>query len=558
MGHLTIYPARCIRTMDDDRPTAEVVGVLDGRIAGVGTWADLAPWMAAHEHTVDERFADDVLMPGFIDPHLHPLLPAVLTQMPFIAPDPWSLPNGEFPAAPTPEEYWRLLGEHVAAHDADEGPFFTWGYHQLFHGTITRRELDERLPRDVPVALWHRSFHEVVLNSAALEWAGLTTVEALPDEPLLRASVDLDTGHFWERGMQAVQATVAGRFMQLDRLAAGLATFVEMVHRGGVTTVADMGTGLFLAPEAEAAAFVGLLEKPETPFRMLLTPVETWFVVDGTSPDDAVARVQALEATGGEKVFFDRHLKLMIDGAFYSQAFQLSDPGYIDGHAGEWMVPPDVTGAMARAFWNAGYQLHAHVNGDQGAQVCLDLLQGLLDEHPRVDHRFTMEHWGYSTEEQARRLAVLGGQVSGQPYYVYMLGDKYSESGLGPDRAHLMSRFGSAVRHGIPLALHSDCPMAPVAPLRLAWAAATRRTLSGAVVGESQRLTVEQALRAITVDAAWVLRLENEIGTIRTGKRADFTVLGEDPALSSPEHLSDIEIRGTVLAGVPQPLTRPS
>lgn len=553
MANLTVYTAKRFYTMEQDLPTATAVGVIDGRIAGVGTLEDLQPWMQAHDYTIDETFADRIVMPGLIDPHIHPTLPAVLTQMPFIAPDPWSLPTGEFPGATTPDEYWDLLRRNFNAHDPQDGPFFTWGYHPLFHGTITRRELDEFSPEG-PVVLWHRSFHEVFMNSAALAWAGLASEADLPDVPSVRACVDLDTGHFWEAGIMAAQPAIQARFMAPERIMGGMQNLAAMIHRGGVTTLADMGTGFFLPPETEAMGLVGIFDNENSPFRMLLTPVETAYMADNVPPDEVLARVEAMEDTGGEKVFFDRHFKLMADGAFYSQAFQVGDPGYIDGHTGEWIAPPEYTRALAKVFWKAGYQIHVHVNGDEGAQFCLDLLQELLDEHPRADHRFTMEHWGYSTEEQNRRLAILGGQVSGQPYYVYMLGDKYSEQGLGPDRAHFMSRFGSVLRHGMPLALHSDSPMAPLDPLRVAWAAVNRQTLSGDVIGPSQRLTVEQALRAVTVDAAWILRMENDIGSIRTGKRADFTVLDADPFEVDPTELDAVRPVATVLGGVPYPI----
>jgi hypothetical protein len=557
MSALTVFTAKRFYTMEPTLPTATAVAVLDGRVAGVGTLADLAPWLDAYEHTIDDTFADKVVLPGFIDPHLHPFLPAVLSQMPFIAPDPWSLPVGDYPGATTSEEYWALLEQRFAAHDPSDGPFFSWGYHPLFHGPITRSDLDSRLSADVPVVLWHRSFHELFFNTPALAWANIEGPDSLPEQPEVRACVDLagtpgsrPDGRDARRAGEAVHGARAHRRR--------LMTVAEMAHRGGLTTIADMGTGLFTTPEAEAGILSMAFERDETPFRLLMTPIETAFVSDGSTPAQALERCLALEQTSGSKVFFDKHVKLMADGAFYSQAFKLCAPGYIDGHQGEWIVPPEMTTQMAEAFWGAGYQIHIHVNGDEGAQFCLDLLESLFNGHPRIDHRFTMEHWGYCTEDQNRRLAVLGGQVSGQPYYVHMLGDKYSEVGMGPDRAHQISRFGSLVGRGTPLALHSDCPMAPLEPLRLAWVAANRETLSGESIGTNECLTVEQALRAITIDAAWILRLENEVGSIRSGKKADFTVLDADPFGRRRRRVEGHRrggdgLRGASAAGTPLP-----
>jgi predicted amidohydrolase YtcJ len=549
---LTVFVAKKVITMERDLPEATAVAVMDGRIAGVGTIADLAPWMDRYPHTVDRTFADKILMPGFVDPHLHPILPAVLTQMPFIAPDAWHLPTGDFPAVASHDAYVQKLRQYFGEHDDSTRPFFTWGYHEMFHGQVDREFIDANISADEPVFIWHRSFHEIITNSAGLKLVGISELADVP-EPT-RPGVDLDAGRFSESGLAAIFPLIAPYFFAPDRLTEGLQTFAEMVHRGGVTQVADMGTGLFEPMAQEAAAIRQALEHEGIPFRTQLTPIETSFASANIAPQDALAEVNAQIALGGERVFMAKHFKLMIDGAFFSLGFQMCEPGYIDGHEGAWVVPPETTESFAKVFWDAGFTLHAHCNGDGGAKYTLDLLNRLLDERPRFDHRFTLEHYGYSTEEQNRRLAALGAVVSGQPWYVHILGDKYSEDGLGADRAHQMCRFGSLVAKGVPLGLHSDCTMAPLEPLRLAWAAATRQTTSGQVIGANECLSLDAALRAITIDAAWVLRLEDQIGTIRAGKRADFVVLESDPYEVGAEGLPDIKVWGTVFAGVPAPI----
>jgi hypothetical protein len=275
-------------------------------------------------------------------------------------------------------------------------------------------------------------------------------------------------------------------------------------------------------------------------------------VID-TSPeqgfDSMVEKYKGYQALSSHKVRIPQQVKLLADGAFFAQYMRMNPPGYIDGHEGKWLTPPEDLAEATTAFWNQGFQLHVHVNGDEGLDVVLDTLEMLLDQNPRFDHRFTLHHVGYSTNDQLRRAASLGVVISAQPYYLWALSDAYAKHGLGYDRASQISRLGSMVEHGIPVSLHSDFTMAPAAPLTLAWVAVNRITAEGTLMAPEERLSVEQALRAVTIDAAFALRMENEIGSIVAGKRADFTVLEQDPFEVPAIELKDLKIWGTVFEG---------
>ena len=251
----------------------------------------------------------------------------------------------------------------------------------------------------------------------------------------------------------------------------------------------------------------------------------------------------------GKKVmFFPGQIKLFADGAIISQLMQMKG-GYLDGHQGEWIIPPDELERRARLFWNAGYQIHTHVNGDLGLEKLLDILEKLNAEHPRADHRCVIVHFANSNEDQVARIKRLGVIVSANPYYPVGFADKYSEVGLGPQRADLMVRAKSVLDQDISLSYHSDLPMAPAAPLYLAWCGVNRITPSGRVAGPDQRISIDAALRAITIDAAYSWRKEDLIGSIAPGKIANLTVLEEDPYAVPPEKLNDISIWGTVFEG---------
>lgn len=158
-------------------------------------------------------------------------------------------------------------------------------------------------------------------------------------------------------------------------------------------------------------------------------------------------------------------------------------------------------------------------------------------------------HFANSTEAQVERIAQLGCIVSANSYYPVGFADQYTAHGLGSERADAMVRAASVLSRGIPLSLHSDLPMGPAAPLTLAWCAVNRQTPSGRVAGPDQRISVDDALRAVTIEAAYSWRLERELGSITPGKLANFTVLAQDPYAVDPLRLDDIEVLGTVYEG---------
>lgn len=549
---IVVYTAKKIITMEPSLPEATAVAVASGRIVSVGTLESLQPWMNQRSATIDRTFEDKILMPGFIDPHLHPSLPAVLTQFPFLAPDDWSLPTGEFPGAKTKDAYIARLQTLVEDYFNDPNhdpaiPFIAWGYHQLWHGNVYKNELNDLFP-DKPVMLWHRSFHELIANDSALDLLGISEsdVEGIHD-------INWENGHFWELGAKFLVPQM-GFLLAPDRYSKGMGNFIEMLHQGGVTTAMDMGIGVFGDAVGEISLIQEAVAETNAPARLVLTPIITDFVARGVSPEDALKEVEQWTAGSDDKVMFDGHFKLMMDGAAFSGLGQFGFPGYIDGHEGVWMAPLETTYQYAEAFWNAGYQLHAHTNGDESTAELINIVKRLHDQKPRFDHRTILEHFAYATEDQLHQLHNLGVAVSANPYYQYILSDVYAEQWLGVDRARNMVPLGSVSRAGMRFTLHSDSPMAPLSPLTLAWTAVNRTTVNGNKNFESQKVTVDQALRAITLDAAWVMRWEDQIGSIRAGKKADFVVLEQDPYEIDPMMLKDIPIWGTVFEGDKRPI----
>jgi predicted amidohydrolase YtcJ len=254
--------------------------------------------------------------------------------------------------------------------------------------------------------------------------------------------------------------------------------------------------------------------------------------------------------------FLPKQVKLFADGAIFSQAMQVS-AGYKDGHKGEWMMDLDVFARSMKVYWDLGYQIHVHVNGDAGLDMVLDQLELNMRRHPRFDHRTVIVHFAVSRPEQVARIKRLGAIVSGNAYYPIALADNYRSNGLDPERADSMVRMGDVEKAGISYSFHSDMPMAPGQPLFLMWSGVNRVTNDGNLRGPEQRVSRLGALKAVTLDAAYSLQLENEVGSIVPGKLANFTILADNPVTSDPMKIKDIAVWGTVHEGRVLPVKKP-
>ena len=550
MSGIIVFQAKKIITMNPSQPVATAIAIRDGRILEVSTLERLKPWLDAHPHTIDDStFREKVLMPGFIDPHLHPDIAGYLLPMHFVTPTDWDLPWGMFRGVSGQDAYLGRLKEIEASMPTPDEPLFSWGYHQLWHGKLNREILDAQISSARPIVVFHRSFHEIFFNTAALKHFKMTDASKYEENP----QVNYAEGHFFELGMASALPSIQSYITAPERFKVALDRSTQVIHFGGHTTICDMTTGGLVPVETLIPTYRKLYEDGHVPFRIFLNPAANLEGPARGGNEKALAYIETLPKYNTRRIRYERRVKLFADGAMFSQVMQVGG-GYIDGHHGEWAMSPEQFEAAARVYWNAGYQIHVHVTGDLGVDMILDTVEKLQNEKPRINHRFSLEHFGLSTPEQAHRIAQLGVVVSANPYYLYELSDMYSKFGLGYERASQMARLGSLVREGVPVALHSDFTMAPALPLTNAWVAANRIDSAGNVMSPEERLTLDQVLRAITIDAAYILNKENEIGSLRSGKLADMTVLEQDPYEVGVENLKDIKVWGTVFEGEIHPV----
>ena len=519
---------------------AQAVAVLNGKILFVGKKEQ------ARLHQSDETVMVDLegntMMPGFIEPHLHPSIAAIMLPNEIIAPYDWVLPDETKRGVQGHENYIDRITTSIEENAQSDNVYFIWGYHQLWHGELSRDILNTIAP-DRPVAVIHRSFHEIYLNDAAIAAIGIQEADFLGNP-----QVDWKAGHFYEGGWLALVPRMASNLLDLKRYLQGLSIMSQLVVQNGITTIAEPG---FPSANFEAEYALLKIEMDKLPpYSVYLIPNGTQLYRMKGGNEQALAFTKTLDGkynTDNIK-FLPNQIKLFSDGAIYSQLMQMQD-GYTDGHAGEWMTPPDLLKEQLSLYWDNDYKIHVHSNGDLGIQQVLDFNSADQKRNPRSNHRFTLHHMGYFTDAQAQQVADLGMEASVNPYYLWALADKYSEVGLGKERGENLVRINSLAKKNVPISFHSDFSMAPMEPLTLAWTAVNRVTSQGSRFSQDQRVDVYTALQAITINAARVLNLENEIGSIEVGKTANFVLLDENPLQIDPIMLKDIKVLGTVYRG---------
>lgn len=532
-----VYEARRILTMHPARPQASHVAVRDGRILGVGTLADLEGW---GPYTLERRFADKVLLPGLVEGHSH-LMAGTLWRYPYGGYFDVDDPQGRrWPGLQSIDAMVDALSRAAAAQD--EGPLVAWGFDPIYFGErrVSRADLD-RVSTTRPVGVMHASGHILNVNTRALELAGWLR-PGIDHGGIPLGADGLPTGEL--KGPEAMLPALPHVGLERSFLSgdeAGARDFGRLCVRAGVTTATDLAATL---GDAEVDTLLRVTGDASYPARIV--PL---LRLIGLTPAQAVARACALAERSTERLRLGR-IKVVADGSIQGFSARLRWPGYYNGRPnGLWYTAPEAIRECYTLALQSGVQVHTHTNGDEATELALECLQQALATAPAPDHRFTLQHCQLADEAQFRRMAALGMGVNLFANHHFYWGDQHRAVTVGPERAERMNACRSALDAGVPFTIHSDAPVTPLGPLFTAWAAVTRRTASGRVLGEHQRIGVADALRAITLGAAYSLKLDGEIGSIECGKRADFCVLHEDPTTVAPDALKDVRVWGTVQGG---------
>ncbi|HSR10873.1 MAG TPA: amidohydrolase, partial [Thermodesulfobacteriota bacterium] len=314
----------------------------------------------------------------------------------------------------------------------------------------------------------------------------------------------------------------------------------------GVSSCSDAGVTFPVGSPAEIVAYQKAVMQGLLPIRMTMM-VGIDFLLG--------PKKEAYFLTG----FGDQNLKIgpakiIVDGSIQGYTGWLAKPYHVpfkgdSSYCGYPVTGPEQLNPLVLAAHKSGLQIAAHGNGDAAIEAILDAYESAQKQYPRPDARHRIEHCQTAREDQLDRMARLGVSPSFFVSHTYFWGDRHAAIFLGPERSKRISPLTSARRRGIKFSIHSDCPVTPVSPLFCVYAAVNRITRNGEVLGPEYRLSPEEALRAVTSDAAWQTFDEKIKGSIELGKLADFTILAENPLTVAPERIKDIRVEEVIIGG---------
>ncbi|MEI5522298.1 amidohydrolase [Streptomyces brasiliscabiei] len=510
-------------TMDPDRPAAREIGIWRGRIVGLDE--DVAG-LAAHR-TLDLGGA--TVLPGFIDAHVHLAWAGLKAKAPSVAPS-----RGA-------DDVLRVVADAVA-----QAPAGGWvdfgGYDQrTLDRPLTAADLDA-VSAGRKVYLGHLSGHACLVNSAVL--SGLPAEVARPD------------GFLAEGSMGAALRTRPPH--SLTDLASAIEHAARVCRSEGITGAAEAGVGarLFGHSPIEGAAYQLAHASGRLPLRVrLMVAADALRPVAANAEDTTSRAIDLGLRTGfGDGALSLGALKIFTDGGMMARTAALTSP-YLSadgsgapGGSGQLMHEPETLESTIVEGHLAGWQLAVHAIGDRALDVALDALEKAQKLKPRPEARHRVEHAGLVRPDQLPRLAALGVTVVIQPSFLRHYGDDYATI-MGEERAGWLYRGRGFLDHGVPVAGSSDRPVADGAPLRAIRFMVERASESGRLIGPAETVTVEEALRAYTVEAARACHWETDAGSLTPGKRADLVVLGDDPRRVDVSRIGDIEVVRTFVEG---------
>ena len=509
-----------IRTMERDRPVAQALLAREGRIAAVGSRTAVEDQAEIDVRRVD--LAGRTLLPSFLDAHSH--FTAVANQ--FLQADLSGCRS------------WTDIQDRIRGYIRREHiPVGQWVTAQGYdHNLLLERRHPDRACLDTaapenPVVICHQSGHMGVFNTAALERLEVTGDTPCPAGGVIGQENGIPTGYMEENAFLAFQKRVP--MMPLESFLGAYRKAQNLYASHGITTAQE-----------------GLLRRE-------LVPLYQALLADGSLKLDVAAYGDKEGVAAARQAFpdsvrqYQEHFKLggykmFLDGSPQGRTAWLRQPYAGEAEYRGYGTLTDAQALdMVRRAGAESMQLLAHCNGDAACAQYLAALETAAREGVDLAAmRPVMIHAQLLGRDQLPAVRQLGVIPSFFVAHVYHWGDIHWEN-LGPDRADRISPAGSAAELGIPFTFHTDAPVIPPDLLETVWCAVNRVTRSGRSLGPEERVDVQTALEAVTVNAAFQYFEEQDKGTLAPGKRADLVILDRDPLAVPPEELRDIQVLET-------------
>ncbi|WP_273793532.1 amidohydrolase [Brucella anthropi] len=503
-----IFKGGTILTMNDKAPRAEAIAIRGNRILAVGKLDEVQSATGSGAQMVDLQ--GRTLMPGLIDPHMHFVFTAFedwIDVSPITTPDYATV--------------WSKLRKGVA--EAKPGE---WVRAQQFDASITRdakiptiAELDALAPNN-PFFMQESNGHNAYANSAAFKAAGIT--RETPDPSGARFVRDADgnlTGRLEEMAAQQEFLGIMPSPSAADMIGR-VQRFLDHASSVGCTMLHDCGIGI-MAGAQDLKILDAVLGEGKAPVRyrgMLVSTIMDEWEKEGIKPGR------------GNDLFRVDGIKAWADGSNQAQTGYMRENYLGTDERGALNYSLEQVTDVIRRAHDGGWQVGVHANGDAAIDMVLDAYEAVLGKSSNSELRHRVEHCSVFHPEQMVRMKEMGVSPSFLIGHVRWWGKAFRDRLLGPERARFYDPCASALAAGLKISLHSDWNVTPIEPLRYVEDAVTRvMNEGGDVFFPEERIPVDAALRAVTIDAAWQCHMEDQIGSLEAGKFADFAILEEDP-----------------------------
>ncbi len=518
----TIFFGGDILTVNDKQPTAEAVAVAEGKIIFVGDKAGAMALKTDKTALVDLK--GKTLLPGFIDPHTHIMLEAFFTVSPDISP----FDN------PTIADVVKVLTEA-----SKKGPVLAFGYDPSLMtepGELGFETLD-KISQEVPIVVVNKSGHIVYGNKKAFEQSKIT--DSTEDPAGGSYGRDKD-GHLTGLGYE-VPAVMAVTSPMLGLLKFNFADLAKNVanhySKNGYTTVTDLGMGLNMpTPEEHINILRTTADSPGSPIR-----------IQGYVVYPLITKFEELQKLNNDR-FKILGIKIWSDGSIqgYTAAFK---ERYKDKDTtGVLNFDQDKLNKLVLNVHEKDYQVSVHANGDKAIEYTLNAYENAQKVHPREDPRLRIEHASISNQDLLKRMVAVKATPSFTDEHVYYWGKVFKDKILGEERTNFLDSARTARDLGLKFSFNDDT-LADINPLFLIQVAVTRQMKGDGILNPAETITIDDGIKAMTLYAAWQSFRDKELGSIETGKFADFVVLEQNPKKVDTDKIREIKIIETWVDG---------